>query len=335
MDGVVVTQFVGRHRLTDQGNAIEAKGQGDFARFVPEALRPLLSGKTVFDIAGTATAAGGVEVERAMIESDTVRGTASGIIDPQGASDFALEFAAKDAAGVPLSFGTDESPIDMVVQSASVRAIGAGSEPNLDVTAALAKVETRSARIANLAIALHSDAFNIRTRSGPVTGNAAATAIAVDNPTLQPLAAGKVSVDLAGIAGQGHAHRHRRQPVGRRLVRDVRRQCVACRRLDRTRPQGRCRFSRAARGDPQSARRAHGDRREPGARYARKSVGRPVLHIVGRLHRGRQHRNRRRRPGRGGKRRACRHRHGGEGRDGTAAVFSSPRAGASRHRTSR
>ncbi len=195
----MVTQFVGRHRLTDQGNAVEANGQGDFARFVPEALRPLLSGKTVFDVAGTATAAGGVEVERAMIESETVRGTASGIIDPQGASDFALELAAKAEAGVPLSFGTDESPIDMVVQSASVRAIGAGSKPNLDLAATLAKVETRTARIANLAIALHSDAFNIQARSGPVTGNAAAAAIAVDNPTLQPLAAGKVSVDLAGM----------------------------------------------------------------------------------------------------------------------------------------
>ena len=115
VDGVVVTRVEGRHQLTDMGNAIEAKGDGEFDRFVPEMLRPLLSGKTVFDFAGTALTDGGVDVDRATIESNALTGSATGVVDPAGLSDFALDFRAK-GEGVPLAFGTAESPIDMVVQ---------------------------------------------------------------------------------------------------------------------------------------------------------------------------------------------------------------------------
>ncbi|WP_292648966.1 hypothetical protein, partial [Mesorhizobium sp.] len=55
VDGKIVTQLTGRHQLTDKGNHIEAKGDGDFARFLPENLKPLFAGKTSFDVAGTAT----------------------------------------------------------------------------------------------------------------------------------------------------------------------------------------------------------------------------------------------------------------------------------------
>ncbi|MBU2191956.1 MAG: translocation/assembly module TamB, partial [Alphaproteobacteria bacterium] len=197
VDGTVITRVEGRHQLTDKGSAIEAKGDGEFQRFVPEKLRPLLSGKTVFDIAGTATKAGGVIVERATVESNALRGSASGSIDPEGASDFALE-AAATGDGVLLSFGSEESPIDMVVKSATVRALGAGNEPNLDISAVMGRVSTNSAAIDNLSVTLHSDAFNIAARTGPVTGQATAAALTIDNPTIAPLVAGKISAGFAG-----------------------------------------------------------------------------------------------------------------------------------------
>src|SRR5690606_3447328 len=46
--------------------------------------------------------------------------------------------------------------------------------------------------------ALHSDAFNIEARTGPVTGTATTAALIIDNPTIAPLVAGKVSAGLAG-----------------------------------------------------------------------------------------------------------------------------------------
>ena len=197
VDGVVVTRAEGRHQFTDRGSAIEAKGDGEFDRFVPEMLRPLLSGRTVFDIAGVATTAGGVDIERATIESNAVKGTASGTLDPEGVSAFTLRIDAA-GEGVPLSFGTRDSPIDMVVQSASVRAVGDGREPNLDITASLSKVATNDAELNDLAIALYSDAFNIESRTGPVTGTATAAALIIDNPTIAPLVAGRISAGIAG-----------------------------------------------------------------------------------------------------------------------------------------
>ncbi|TGV85071.1 hypothetical protein EN788_63210, partial [Mesorhizobium sp. M2D.F.Ca.ET.145.01.1.1] len=70
VDHRIVTQLTGRHQLTDKGNHVEAKGDGDFARFLPENLKPLFAGKTSFDVAGTATSAGGISIDRASIESD-------------------------------------------------------------------------------------------------------------------------------------------------------------------------------------------------------------------------------------------------------------------------
>ena len=99
---------------------------------------------------------------------------------------------------MPLSFGTEESPIDMIVQSASLRALGAGNEPNLDITAALNKVSTNTAALDNLQVSLHSDAFNISARTGPVTGKATADALVIDNPTIAPLVAGQISAGFSG-----------------------------------------------------------------------------------------------------------------------------------------
>ena len=197
VDGTVITRVEGRHQFTSEGSAIEAKGDGDFGRFMPEDLRPLLAGNSRFDFAGTLTSAGGVAIERATIESNSVKGTASGTLDPEGASDFALQVEAA-GEGVPLSFGTEDAPIDMIVQMASIRAMGDGREPNLDIAATLSKVATNDAELDDLAIALHSDAFNIRARTGPVRGTATAAALIIDNPTIAPLVAGKISAGLAG-----------------------------------------------------------------------------------------------------------------------------------------
>src|SRR5690606_10183656 len=106
VDGAVVTRVDARHQFTAGGSAVEASGDGDFERFIPEKLKPLLAGKASFDFAGLFTAGGGVDVEHASIESAAVTGAASGTLDPRGASDFALQVDAR-GDGVPLSFGTE------------------------------------------------------------------------------------------------------------------------------------------------------------------------------------------------------------------------------------
>ncbi|CAM5437412.1 translocation and assembly module TamB [Aquamicrobium terrae] len=197
IDGQVVTQLSGRHQFTDKGNRVEAKGDGDFARFVPDRLKPLLAGKTTFDLAGTATAAGGLDIEHATVESGALHGAAKGSINPAGASDFALEFTSVGPT-LPLSLGSEDSPIDIELKSASLRALGEGRSPAIDIALSAAKVATRDVKVDNVAVALHSDAFDIESRTGPISGTASADRIGFDNPTVAPLIAGKIAAEVAG-----------------------------------------------------------------------------------------------------------------------------------------
>ncbi|MFC3208371.1 translocation/assembly module TamB domain-containing protein [Aquamicrobium soli] len=197
VDGKVVTQLAARHQLTDKGNRIEASGSGDFARFVPARVKPLLAGTVTFDLAGTATETGGVEIERAQVDSDALRGTATGTVNPQGASDFALEFKSAGPT-LPLSLGSEESPIDLELRSASLRAFGEGRAPAVDIAASLAKVSTNVTKVDNIQLALHSDAFDIESRSGPISGEVSADRLGLDNPTVAPLIAGRIVAKVAG-----------------------------------------------------------------------------------------------------------------------------------------
>ncbi|MEO9338180.1 translocation/assembly module TamB domain-containing protein [Mesorhizobium sp. SB112] len=197
VDGNVITSLSGRHRLTEAGRAIEAQGKGDFMRFVPAQFQPLLAGQTAFDAAATLTPSGGVSIERANISSDGLEGTASGTVNPEGASDFKLEFNAKGNS-VPLSLGSDESPLDIEIGSGSLRAFGAGNEPALDVSLTLPSVATNDTKVENIEVKFHSDAFNIENRTGPISGSATATRIGFDNPTIAPLIAGRIATEFSG-----------------------------------------------------------------------------------------------------------------------------------------
>lgn len=197
VDGQIVTQLTGRHQLTDKGSHVEAKGDGDFARFVPENLKPLFAGKTSFDLAGTAMVAGGVDVERANVDSDAVHGTAAGIVDPNGASDLAVELAAKGPP-IVLSLGSAAQPITVAIKGATARAFGGGKAPIVDIGASLVSVVAGGTRLDNLTAAIHSDGFDIQERSGPVSIKLAASGLNTNVATLAPLVTGKVTADLTG-----------------------------------------------------------------------------------------------------------------------------------------
>ncbi|WP_245525519.1 translocation/assembly module TamB domain-containing protein [Mesorhizobium sp. M00.F.Ca.ET.216.01.1.1] len=197
VDGRIVTQLTGRHQLTDRGNHVEAKGDGDFARFLPEKLRPLFAGRTSFDLAGTAIVAGGIDVERASIDSDAVHGTAAGIVDPNGASDLSVELTAKGPP-IVLSVGSAAQPVTVAIKGATARAFGGGKTPIVDIGASLVSVVAGGTRLDDLAAAIHSDGFDIQNRSGPVTIKLVASGLNTDVATLAPLVTGQVAADLAG-----------------------------------------------------------------------------------------------------------------------------------------
>ncbi|MGO4835248.1 translocation/assembly module TamB, partial [Rhizobiaceae sp. 2RAB30] len=188
VDGAVVTTLSGSRQAVEGGNRIAIKGDGQFERFLPQSLRPLLAGKADFDIAGLLGAAGRVEVERADLQSAAVHASAKGTIDPKGASDFALTVAGP----VALDFGA----ASVALSNASVRVLGPGDKPNVDVTASLERLTAQGTELRNVEAVLHSDGFDVATRSGPVTVDLSAGSVASDNPTLAPLLAGQLKANL-------------------------------------------------------------------------------------------------------------------------------------------
>ncbi|RTL95493.1 MAG: translocation/assembly module TamB [Hyphomicrobiales bacterium] len=197
VDGRIVSQLTGRHQLTDKGHRIEAKGDGQFEGFLPEKIKSLFAGKTSFDVAGTATTSGGVEIERATIESDTVHATATGNVDPKGASDLAVELAAKDKP-VTIDVGNSAVPILIAVEKATARAFGDGKAPMVDIGTSLTSVAVGGTQLNNVTAAIHSDGFEVENRSGPVSVNLAAAGLKTDVATLAPLVTGKLAADLSG-----------------------------------------------------------------------------------------------------------------------------------------
>jgi translocation and assembly module TamB len=166
--GSVVTRVTGKRQLTDKGNRIEATGDGEFERFVPKAFSSLLAGQSSFEFAGMIGDGGEVDIERAALESGALTASAKGTIYPAGVTDLAIEAAARGpVASLKLGEGTGAVTLD--IQRAMVRAFGRGAAPALDVSASLAKVTTSAVELREVEAKLHSDAFELATRSGPLT----------------------------------------------------------------------------------------------------------------------------------------------------------------------
>lgn len=199
VDGEVITKVAGKRQLTDRGNRIEAKGEGAFERFVPELVRPLLAGQSTFDVAGTLGANNAVEVEHAQLQSAAITVNAKGAIDPASTSDLAVEVAARDK---PARLALAEGVVTLDVQRLTLRAFGAGEAPAIDASASLAKVVTPQAELTGVEARLHSDGFDIATRSGPLALSAAAKTGGSVDDTIAGLLAGSPKIDMQGVLSQ-------------------------------------------------------------------------------------------------------------------------------------
>ncbi|WP_292453499.1 translocation/assembly module TamB, partial [Mesorhizobium sp.] len=127
----------------------------------------------------------------------SVHGTATGNVDPKGASDLAVELAAKDKP-VTIDVGNSAVPILVAVEKATVRAFGDGKAPMVDIGTSLTSVAVGGTQLNNITGAIHSDGFDIENRSGPLSIKLAAAGLKTDVATLAPLVTGKLAADLSG-----------------------------------------------------------------------------------------------------------------------------------------
>ncbi|TIU24323.1 MAG: translocation/assembly module TamB, partial [Mesorhizobium sp.] len=146
---------------------------------------------------GSYSSAGGIAIDHAMLAGNKISGKAAGTINPNGASDFALDLASTGPS-LPMALGSTESPINLELQALSVEVAGQGMQPKLDISAVLPSAATSLAKVEGLTLALHSDAFDLKGRTGPISGTVTADKIGLDNPTIAPLIAGRITAKVAG-----------------------------------------------------------------------------------------------------------------------------------------
>ena len=201
VDGEVVTTLQGSYREADGARNIAVEGKGSFERFVPEMLRPLLSGDTAFGVAAALGAAGGVTVKRATLESAAATVEAKGSIDPTRGSDFSLDLAARGEP-VRLSTGAGADAVTLSVERATARAFGDGRAPMVDVTAAFSEITAAGNTATGVEAAIHSDGFAVAAQTGPVEVSLTARAVTSAEAALQPVLAGPLVATAAGTVSE-------------------------------------------------------------------------------------------------------------------------------------
>ncbi|RUW82502.1 hypothetical protein EOA30_40185, partial [Mesorhizobium sp. M8A.F.Ca.ET.059.01.1.1] len=112
-------------------------------------------GPLAVDAAGSYTIAGGVVLDHATLSGDKVSGQAAGTINPNGASDFAIDLTSSGPS-LPLTVGSTESPVKIEVRSVSAKIGGESTHARLDLSAILPSIVTSPAKVDGLTLTLHS-----------------------------------------------------------------------------------------------------------------------------------------------------------------------------------
>ncbi len=196
LDGTIVTRVSALRQATEQGDHVEAQGEGAFQAFLPAGLRPLAAGSTTFDFAGTLSGDRGLSVDKFDLASDALSASAAGQVDPAGASDFT--FSAK-AKGAPVGFGF--GGVSLALEDATLRAFGAGRTPGIDASASLAAVRAGNVSASGVTAKLHSDTFDVLARTGDFRVSLDAASAGSVNTTVAGLLAGRLQAVLSGTIG--------------------------------------------------------------------------------------------------------------------------------------
>lgn len=201
VDGNVVTRLNGRHQFVEGGSRIEAKGTGDFARFMPEGFRAIAQGSTAIDFAGSFLEGGAVSIEHAALDSETVEATVGGRLDPGGDSDLNLRANAKGEP-VELRFGEGDGAVSADLRSLEATISGPQGKPAVDAAVGLATVETTQGTLTDIGVDITSPGIDLATRTGPVSVHASIGSFETPIAALAPLVAGQLAIAAEGELGE-------------------------------------------------------------------------------------------------------------------------------------
>ncbi|RYC04565.1 translocation/assembly module TamB domain-containing protein [Ciceribacter ferrooxidans] len=176
VDGQPTVSVTATHRIVAENRRhVTLKGDGQFDRILPPALRELFAGETKIDVSAAIAPSGAIEIESGKVTTARFQLTTSGTFDPAGQNDLRASLSGVSGP-VTFRWTDDKRAIETEVESATLSVNGPASAAALDVKAQLQSLATTEGRLNDVALSAKSAAFDLSKREGLIDTTLSVTA---------------------------------------------------------------------------------------------------------------------------------------------------------------
>ncbi|MBP0617627.1 translocation/assembly module TamB domain-containing protein [Jiella mangrovi] len=168
-------------------------------RFVPEAYQRYVEGGANLDATVEINDDGTYRIEQGTLASRALQLSATGAVDPSGSgNDLSLSLSAPDGGPIALSFGTDETPIDIAISNLDAALQGALSSAAITIKASLPQAVYSDYAANNVGAEVTSQSFDITGLTGPFQLSASAASAKAPEGVQQRFLDGPIKLSGSG-----------------------------------------------------------------------------------------------------------------------------------------
>ena len=194
VSGKDVLLLTGSHKLAEAGiREVTLNGGGRISEFLPGQLRSLFAGETKVDVDARFAETGLVDIRAGTISNDSFTLAAKGELDPKGQAKLTGSLSpARDVIRLELPLAS--GPVKADISKGDIVLSGAFRSATVDVSAALARLETPDVKAGALTLTAHSGDANLADKTASLSYALAAQTLVFRNPQIAKVAEGPLSL---------------------------------------------------------------------------------------------------------------------------------------------
>ncbi|MCX8996935.1 translocation/assembly module TamB [Rhizobiaceae bacterium BDR2-2] len=204
--GEQVLALEGRHRLTDEGNAVTVSGGGTPSELLPPVFRPLFAGETRIDIAALLKSDGGLRIDTGHIENESFGLNAAGTYDPAGGAND-LQAALTGVNG-PIDFRwpLENGEVRALIRDFGFSLSGPSDAARLSVTANVDSTALPPGSLSDLRFTATGENLDLASRTGRILAELTAGGSTFSDENLQRLVRAPIRLNVPlALAGDAIA----------------------------------------------------------------------------------------------------------------------------------
>jgi translocation and assembly module TamB len=184
LDGQPRATLDGHHVLSADGvHHIEMKGGGEVDSLLPPAFRKLFAGRTTIDVAAAFDEKGKIDIQTGNLATGSVVLAASGTLDPAGNNSLNANLLGTSGP-VDFRWPFSDGEARAMISRIDLAMTGAAQAVKIDAKASFDSASTPEGKLDNIALTVHSDAFDLAGRSGPLQMRLSIGESAFTNPDI-------------------------------------------------------------------------------------------------------------------------------------------------------